>query len=62
MQQLTLPGRGEGALILAILPLRNIFFQFLSTALRKLSTNDKKQEIVRIKKQKKYVLKFFRNH
>jgi hypothetical protein len=59
MQPFTLLGSGEGALILANLPQRNIFFQFLSTALRKLSASDKKQEIFRIKKQKIIFLIFF---
>ena len=35
------------------LPLKNIFFQFLSTALRKLTANDKNQEILSINKHLK---------
>jgi hypothetical protein len=36
-------------------PLKNIFFPYLSFALRKLTANDKNQELISIKKQKKYI-------
>ena len=42
------------------LPLKNNFFQVLSTALRKLTTNDKNQDFLGSKNEKKKFFNFFR--